>query len=353
VSPVSTKIGFVGAGYAATRHAESLADLDGVGIIAVAEPHQDRRERFARLTGARPYAGHEEMFDHEFLDGVYICVPPCAHGAPEHAAIERDLPFFVEKPLALDVATAEGIAAGVKDHVLATATGYHWRYLDTVERAAELLAETPPLLVLGFWLDRTPDTDWWVRQDESGGQLIEQATHVFDLARLLVGDLQVMHGDAARMPGAGSDEIDRAATSSLRFASGAIGVIATTCVLSHGYRMGIEFFCRGRAVILSEHELVVDEGTRRWTMAAQADPFLREDADFITAVREVTYSVRAPYGEALRTHRLACAAAAAASTGAAGTSGVTGSGPIRAPRRYKLPGADGPTVASSGTILRG
>jgi myo-inositol 2-dehydrogenase/D-chiro-inositol 1-dehydrogenase len=353
VSPALTKIGFVGAGYVATRHAESLAHLDGVGITAVAEPLENRRERFAGLTGARPYAGHEEMFAREPLDGVYICVPPCVHGPPERAAIERDLPFFVEKPLAVDVATAENIATAVKDHALATATGYHWRYLDTVERAAELLAETPPLLVLGFWLDRVPDTDWWLRQDESGGQLMEQATHLFDLARLLVGDLEVLHGDAVRLPGAGSDEIHRAATSSLRFASGAIGVIATTCVLSHGYRMGIEFFCRGRTVILSERELVVDEGTQRWTMKAQADPFLREDADFITAVREAGWSVRAPYGEALRTHRLACAAAAAAATGAAETFGGTGTGPAGASRRYKLSGPDGPTVESDGTSVHG
>jgi predicted dehydrogenase len=348
VSPASTKIGFVGAGYAATRHAESLAGLDGVEITAVAEPLEDRRERFAGRTGARTYAGHEEMFSREALDGVYICVPPRAHGAPEHAAIERDLPFFVEKPLALDVATAEDIAAAVKDRALATATGYHWRYLDTVERAAELLAETPPLLVLGFWLDRAPDTDWWLRQDESGGQLMEQATHLFDLARLLVGELEVLHGDAARLPGAGSGEIHRAATSSLRFTSGAIGVIAATCVLDHGYRMGIEFFCRGRTVIVSERELVVDEGTRRWTMTARADPFLREDADFITAVREAAWSVRAPYGEALRTHRLACAAATAAAIGAAG-----GFGGARASVRSGESGPGGPAVESDGASVHG
>jgi myo-inositol 2-dehydrogenase/D-chiro-inositol 1-dehydrogenase len=317
VSARIVKVGFVGAGYVATRHAETLSRLDGVGITAVADPRADRTERFSRLTGARPYRGHEEMFAREPLDAVYICVPPAAHGPPERAAIQHDLPFFVEKPLACDVATAESIAALVKDHALATGTGYHWRYLDTVERAAELLTETPPLLVLGFWLDRTPGADWWIRQDQSGGQLVEQATHLFDLARLLVGDFEVVHADASRLPGAADGEIHRAATASLRFSSGAIGTIAATCVLDRGYRMSIEFFCTGRTVTLSEQELVVEDATGRWTMTAHGDPFLREDADFIGAVREAHWSMRAPYGEALRTHRLACAAADAAYAGTA------------------------------------
>jgi myo-inositol 2-dehydrogenase/D-chiro-inositol 1-dehydrogenase len=317
-------VGFVGAGYVAVRHAESLARLDDVHITAVTDPRVERMERFARLTGARSYAGHEDMLDDERLDAVYICVPPGAHGLPERAAIQRGLPFFVEKPLACDLTTAEGIAKLVRDAALPTATGYHWRYLDTVERAAELLADNPPLLVLGFWLDRPPGTDWWLRQDQSGGQLVEQATHLFDLARLLVGDLEVLHADAARLPGADGGEIHRAAMSSLRFASGAIGAIAATCVLSHGYRMGIEFFCSGRTVTLSERELLVDEGVRRWVTTAQGDPFLREDADFVDAVRGRPSQVRAPYAEALRTHRIACAAAAAAHTGVNGEVSVRG-----------------------------
>ena len=50
------------------------------------------------------------MLDAEGLDAAYVCVPPFAHGAPELAVFERGLPFFVEKPLAADLETAEQIA---------------------------------------------------------------------------------------------------------------------------------------------------------------------------------------------------------------------------------------------------
>jgi predicted dehydrogenase len=41
----------------------------------------------------------------------------------------------------------------------------------------------------------------------------------------------------------------------------------------------------------------------------------REDADFVAAVRGEPVRPRVPYGEALRTHRLAVAVARAAATG--------------------------------------
>lgn len=54
---------------------------------------------------------------------------PFAHGAPERAAITRGLPFFVEKPVTLDMDVAEADTAEVAERGLATAVGYHWRYL--------------------------------------------------------------------------------------------------------------------------------------------------------------------------------------------------------------------------------
>ena len=74
-----------------------------------------------------------------------------------------------------------------------TGTGYHWRCLDTVERAAALLADAPARLALGAWLDKVPPPAWWPSRALSGGQVVEQLTHVLDLARLLVGEVAEVH----------------------------------------------------------------------------------------------------------------------------------------------------------------
>ena len=184
-----TRVGFTGAGFIASRHLGNLLGFDDVAVVAVADPQLDRAREAAARVGGRAYADWADLLDREQLDALYICVPPAVHGAPELAAAERELPFFVEKPIAADLETAETIAREVSARRLVTAVGYHWRYLDTTERARELLSANPARLALGYWLDVTPPPTWWVREAQSGGQLVEQTTHLFDLARLLMGEV--------------------------------------------------------------------------------------------------------------------------------------------------------------------
>jgi predicted dehydrogenase len=45
-------------------------------------------------------------------------------------------------------------------------------------------------LVHGTWLDKVPPVAWWTDPTRSGGQVVEQAVHVLDLARVLVGEVR-------------------------------------------------------------------------------------------------------------------------------------------------------------------
>ena len=329
-----TRIGVIGAGYIGRKHLDSLIGFDDVRIVAVADRIIDRAREQAARCGAKAYEDHERMLDAEELDALYICVPPFAHGPPEAAAVERGLPFFVEKPLALDLATADEVARGVRDRGLVTAAGYHWRYLNVVERAQEILSENPPRLALGFWLDETPPVAWWTEEARSGGQMIEQTTHVFDLARLLVGEVRSVHAVGARSarPAFPSSDVSAVSVSTLRFDSGALGTVSSTCLLSGPHRIGLHLFCEGLAVEMSREDLVVEDGKGRRVYERQGDPIAREDRDFVDAVRGGEDRIRVPYAEALRTHRLAISAARSAREG----------------RTIELrPEADGPAAGSS------
>jgi predicted dehydrogenase len=226
--------------------------------------------------------------------------------------------LFVEKPLALDLATAVALEAAIREGYLVTATGYHWRYLDFVERAAALLSGRVVHLALGYWLDTLPPAAWWARRSASGGQMVGRTAHVFDLARLLVGE--VAHVDAACSTVSRADfpgcDIEWAATAALRFESGALGSIASICVLPRPYRIGLHVFADGVATELSERELVVEDANGRRRYEAGVDPFVLEDRDFVGAVRGGPDRIRAPYAQSLATHRVATAAARSA--GAAG-----------------------------------
>lgn len=305
------RVGFIGAGGIASRHVGDLLQFEDVTIAAVSDPAADRAQAQAARCGAKAYANYEEMLSQEQLDALYICVPPFAHGPLERAALEHRLPFFVEKPLARDWETAAAIGKGVTERNLVTAVGYHWRYLDTTEEAQRLLGKNPAGLALGYWLDFTPPPVWWRMEQQSGGQMVEQTTHIFDLARVLVGEVTNVYAIGARRerPAFADADVYDVSLATLKFASGAIGNMASTCLLNWPHRIGLHLFCDGMALELSEFEIMIDVGRGRPVRRAEGDPFLREDRTFIDAVQGKPNRIRAPYQEALKTHRVTTAAA--------------------------------------------
>ena len=304
-----TRLGFIGAGGIAQRHLGVLEQFKDVELAGFADPDFDRAVASATRFGARAYGNFAALLDDPELDAVYICIPPFAHGEPERLAIARGLPFFVEKPLSLEIGVAEELARAVEAAGLVTAVGYHWRYIDTVEEARRQLAERPAQLLSGYWLDQTPPPQWWWHENQSGGQMVEQTTHIIDLARYLAGEVTQVFGLAGHrerdaFPGL---DVPTASTASLRFASGAIGNLASTCLLNWGHRVGLHVFAEGMALELTDHDIMVDVGAGRPVLHAQGDPVWREDRDFIDAVRGEPNRIRCPYGEALKTHRVALA----------------------------------------------
>jgi len=313
------RVGLVGTGFIAGRHLAALTAMTDVAVVAVADAVAERAAVEADRIGARPYDDGIAMLASEDLDAVWFCVPPFAHGPLEAAALARHLPFFVEKPLSVDMVAAQSIADGVRNQGLRTAVGYHWRYLDVVEQARELLAEHPVQLLMGQWLDATPGAPWWSRRDRSGGQLVEQTTHLFDLARLLCGEVDRVHAAEAISPRGELPDADVATSSTvlLRFRSGALGSLSSSCLLGGRHQVGLQLITPGRAIELRErsltdHELQVDGVP---IARSGQDPIAAEDRAFVDALLDRGDDVRVPYDEALRTHALVCAADRAARTG--------------------------------------
>jgi predicted dehydrogenase len=299
------RIGMIGAGAVAARHVRALLAMDGVEVAGVADPALERARELAAEAGAAAYPNHMELLEAERLDAVYICVPPFAHGAPELAVIDAGLPMFVEKPVAIDQETAMMIAARLAERPVLTCTGYHWRWLDIFDRAAGLLADRPARLVQCSWLDKVPPPPWWLRRDGSGGQTIEQTTHVLDTARALAGNVIEVHAYAeAALPAA---DIHDVSVATLRFDSGAVGTVASTCLLPRLHRAGVHIVADGLSLELTETELLVEENGRREAWTADADARPRPDRDFIAAVRGGEDRIRVPWPEAYRTHLVACA----------------------------------------------
>lgn len=301
------RVAMVGTGWFAGRHLEVAEAAPEVRIVGVSGGRSAAsREKLAGRFDTDAYDDPVEMLDRAAPDALLVCVTPGDHGV-ELAAAARAIPFLVEKPLAVEWDTAARIADAVAEADLLAAVGYQWRYLRTTERARELLAGRQVALAQGNWLSTTPPPAWWADPAESGGQFVEQLTHVVDLARLFMGEAEEVYAATTRVPRPAYPDfgVDEVTTAQVRFAGGALGTFTCSCVAPPSYRGGLDLLADDLVVEIGEDSLVTVEGERRTEVELPVDAVTLQDGAFFDAVRTGDRGgVRSTYADALRTHRL-------------------------------------------------
>ena len=118
------RAGLIGLGMMGRHHARNLRALEGVDLVAVADPQGDPH-------GAAP--GYEALPNVEALieaglDYCVVAVPTAFHRDVALALAEAGVHTLVEKPLAFDIIEAEEITNAFESKGLVGAVGYIERY---------------------------------------------------------------------------------------------------------------------------------------------------------------------------------------------------------------------------------
>jgi myo-inositol 2-dehydrogenase/D-chiro-inositol 1-dehydrogenase len=311
------RIGFVGAGGIANAHMNALQAIDDVQVAAVADIDRDRAESAAARFVGRAYSDYREMLESESLDALYVCVPPYAHEEQEILAVRKGIHLFVEKPVAVTLDKAREVRAEIEKAGVVTAVGYHWRYQSNTERAREVLQGRKIGMVLGYWMGGFPTVLWWRRMHESGGQMVEQTTHIFDLARYLCGDITEVYAaasnrDSRDIPGF---DIHDVGTAVVKFANGVVGTVSNTCLLGMPYTVGLHIVARDLVVEVHGDIKIIEPGHTE-TFTGGVNAILEENRAFIEAVRSGDASgIRSTYPDAVKTLAVTLACNESARTG--------------------------------------
>jgi predicted dehydrogenase len=269
------------------------------------------------------------MLDAERPDAAWICLPPDQHGALELALLERGIHLFVEKPLAADLETPVRIAGAIADAGVVAGVAYHWRAMDTLREVDDVIAERPVRLLTGHWHDSLPGPAWWRDERRGGGQMVEQATHLVDLSRRLLGEATVVAAtaDRHRHPDHPEMTVPDVSTALLRYDAGPVGAFTATCVLGGTSAQEVRLFADGVAITIRQQGVLYEDARTKAVTATDGftgsrlrgvtatryvptgnDPFRDEDRAFLDAIRHGDASrLFSSYEDALRTHRLTCA----------------------------------------------
>jgi predicted dehydrogenase len=318
------RIAFIGAGWIVPKHLAALDRLDRTELVGIMSRTAERATTTLAGRPAAVYSDMERLLDEQRPDVVYLCTPPYRTPDACDLLIERGIPFLVEKPLAArDSAAPPRIADAIERRGLVVAVGYHLRGLDFLPEIRRRLAERPADLVVGRWLDSTPGPDWWGRVDQGGGQVVEQATHLYDLARLLVGEAVVVGAVSTAVPAPPPDrviDVVGSTSASLRFASGAAGAFLNTRIVDPPV-IELELISSELRITVrlaverdpATWEVRFTEPTLARLLPAGRDPYEVQAEAFLDAVEAGDPSrVLATYRDALATDRLTRSVVAAA-----------------------------------------
>lgn len=305
----------------AQRHFDCLEQIPDAQPVAFCGLHKSRAKVAARRFGGKAYTNIRRMLEAETLDAVYICLPPHAHKDAEILAAQRGCALFIEKPLANSLRTAERNAAAIETAGVITSVGYHFRYHEATAQAQNLLKGNAPSMIYGRWLGGFPSTDWWRKIEHSGGQLHEQATHIIDLARYLVGDVKKVYCCTARREMHKSfpdSTVPDVTALTLEFENGAIGHFATACLLGNLGEVGLSFYLKDAICDLHGNTWVQRRSGETHTHTHRNNPYLDENIAFVQAVKTGQRAgIKSTCADALKTLRVTLAANQSAKSGKA------------------------------------
>lgn len=320
---MSIRIGMVGAGGIARRHADVLKELEDVEVIAVCDIDKNRAQELASRFGASTYVDHKTMYESEKLDCVYVSVPPFAHLDIEVEAARRGIHIFVEKPVHLVLEKSLMIRDEIEKSGVINSVGYCLRYASSYCRTKELLEGRVPTMLLACEIGGMPETPWWRVKEQSGGQHTEQATHLFDLARYLLGEVRSVYARAFKgimEKKVENYNIEDASAVTLEFESGAIGVVLSTCIIPQGHlrEHGVMIYCDETVIEAPGDRVRVIERGRTTEESFPSQPHREESVVFLEAVKSSNQSlIRSSYRDAVETLRLTLSADGSMQTGKA------------------------------------
>ena len=237
------RVGVIGAGaFAEVGHLPGLVAHPRAEVVALCSRRPERgRELAARFGVAEVVGDWAALCARPDLDAVTLCTANDEHREAALAALASGKHVLCEKPLAPSLAEAEEMAraaaAGRSVHLV----GFTYRYLYGVQELRRRLRAGEvgePLLFRAhheYWNSLHPESaiTWRERRPAArGGVLHDTGSHLFDLARFLVGDLEAVRGATLCLPRQRRDartgevaavETEDLAAAWMRFASGAGG----------------------------------------------------------------------------------------------------------------------------------
>lgn len=185
------KVLLAGLGVRGDHWAQVIQRSEHSELVAYADPNPDALARACATYGERPTYPNAEtaLAERDDIDALVLANPPIGREAQIRAALARNVPMLVEKPLALSLTEAAHLVNIAEQAHVSLMVGLNFRYLGVTLATQQLLADetvgAPAFARFTYerWRDgHRPELNKYPLTMEHP-MLWEQSIHHFDLMR--------------------------------------------------------------------------------------------------------------------------------------------------------------------------
>jgi len=255
--------GIIGCGMIADFHARAIDDIRAAKLVSCFGRSSSSAEVFAAKHNCVGYTDLHKMLANPALDVVTVCSPSGAHLEPAVAAANAGKHVIVEKPLEVTLARCDAIIDACKDNNVQLFTVFPSRF----HEASKLLKAAVDKQKFGQLSIGDAYVKWFRTQEyydsgawrgtwklDGGGALMNQAIHTVDLLSWLMGPVVEITAQADMLAHK-RIEVEDVVVATLRFKSGALGVIEATTAAYPGMLKRIEIHGTLGSAVLEEEDI--------------------------------------------------------------------------------------------------
>lgn len=295
----NVKLGVIGVGRIGKLHVENLMSLPHAVVKTVSDIQVDHLKEWAATVGVENITtNYRDILDDKEIDAVLICSPTNTHYEVIIEAAKAGKHIFCEKPISFSSEESKEALKIVEESGIKFQVGFNRRFDASLKKVHDTVKKgiigDPHIVKI---TSRDPDAPPADYIKNSGGMFMDMSIHDFDMARFITGSevTEVYVQSASLIDPVFTEygDVDTAIIS-LKFASGAIGVIDNSRKAVYGYDQRVEVFGSKGSVaienelpttaVISTAEGVLKDNPKYFFLERYREAYIVELACFIDSV---------------------------------------------------------------------
>lgn len=299
--------GIIGCGVISATHAKSLQEIEGVKIVACCDVVAEKAEKFAKENNCDPYTDLDQMLAREDLDAVCVLTPSGLHAKVGIPAAKAGKHVVVEKPIDITMENADALIEAAEEAGVKLCVISQQRFNDAIMKvkAAAAAGKFGQLNFGGSHTKWYRDQKYYDSGDwrgtwalDGGGALMNQSIHYVDMLQYIMGPVEEVFAYCVTRNV--DIEVEDIAVASVKFKSGAIGLIEGNVTAYPGFYTRLDINGSDGSAIVEANQIVEWKLRSEEGLEAEANiegqggasaqithsSHTRQLVDFVAAVRE-------------------------------------------------------------------